>query len=143
MGVRTMLRHARRGALLALTLLLLPLLSGCDFAGFTIIIPDFDSSQVEGVTLWRVETGGAVEAYEVTLGPAYVVGGIEYVDYTVAASSTVLLDARAEVVRNAANPDEVTLSLMFYHATGDLQEYVVRTFNAHGDSAFSAESLTL
>lgn len=138
-----LLRNFRRGALGALALSLVPLVAGCDLGAFTVVIPDFESAQVQGLQMWRSDPSGTVEALEIDLGNPYVQNGGEYVDYTVTTASTVLLQGQAALNRDASNPDQVTLSFFVLDPLVGDQEYFVRSFNALGLSDFSSNSLVL
>lgn len=131
-------------------LLLAPtfLLTGCNVDALRIMIPDFESSEVLGVNVYRrvrytgdPETDWTRSSHIVFTEPFLDEDGVERMEYTV--KGVMPMEKLSTVVeRDAADPDRVRLHLLF----GVLEkegEVRVATFNAAGESSFSAESATL
>ena len=120
-------------------------LGGCQMVSFTISIPDFASKRVAGVWMWRWSTAsGAFQRQdqlvfgEVDLDPTGE--SLDYVVTPVAGGQD--LPFTAHVARDGANPDRVTLQLLFTRSQGT-GYYRASTFNATGESPLSAEVLPL
>ena len=134
-----MVRSLRRVSLAILVLSLGSLLTGCELRRLQLTIPDFESSSVQGVEVWRLAdaTSQPVRAGVILFSGTHLVGGKEVVDYlNQPTDGTNGLGASAELVRDPANPDVVQLALYFdMHSTTGW--YKVSTFNAHGSSPLS------
>jgi hypothetical protein len=136
-----MLRPARARALrlAAAFLLALPLL-GCDvLQQVTVALVDFETSQVEGISLWRLDPGTAQweRRYEIQFGTTYVKDGIEYIDYTLLnIDGSEFMQAPAQVIRDPAQPGSVQVSMWFF-VYDPPSQYKVAAFNAYGESALS------
>ncbi len=141
------MRRLRRAALGLLIGALVVPLGGCDWAAFNIRISDFDSSLVEGISLWRVDArGNPVErTYEVVLEAPYIYGaGEEWLEYSVQRVDTGerLFEAHVRLQRDLTDPDRVTLHLLLARNDGSpLADYGLSVFNASGDSALTLNTI--
>jgi hypothetical protein len=132
--------HALRRLLFGILVLSLgTLLTACDLRRLQIVIPDFESSSVEGVEVWRITEGTnqPVQAGVILFSGVHVLGGKEVVDYVnQPGDGSEGLGASAELVRDPTNPDVVQIQLYF-----DLRTttgwYKVSTFNGNGSSPLS------
>jgi hypothetical protein len=130
---------------LAAMLLVLPS-SGCDTSKeFRVVIPDFQSAQVQGVWLWRqAPTGGEFErSLEITLGEPFLQDGREVVEYTM--RDPVMqweVTFVAPVFRDDANPDsaEIQLYALLWASDG---LFKASTFNQYGESELSQEEIQI
>ena len=139
------MRELRRGALLALfaVLICLPLM-GCELRQLVVEIPDFDSSAVEGVEVWRIDdvSGEAVSDGEVRFDGVFDHHGIEMVGYTLIKPEGVEgLSLAAPLLRQPGS-DQVRLEL-YWSRTGEEGWFRVSTFNSLGSSPLSLEQTYL
>lgn len=141
-----MRRASLRATCLLATLLFLPALVACEFKSVTVQIADFETNSVEGVRFWRLDEalgdfqpGGSVRFSD----PYPAGGGLEMIDYTIVqANGEEVLTLPAEVIRDPADPDLVTLVISY----GRFEEagwFRVSSFNAVGDSELSSEQVYL
>lgn len=143
-------RIIRHGLLVAIALLALPLFA-CRWYNVTVLIPDFDSSQVEGLWFWQLsqETGEYVRDGRIVFADQThtLDDGRVLLPYTLLREDGALVhDSLATVLRrDSSDPDRVTLKLQY--ATTDepgmSPSYRVSSYNAAGDSALSAETAIL
>jgi hypothetical protein len=135
--------HAlRRFAALAIPVLALPL-AACELDTLVVRVPDFDSKEVMGVTLWSTASEGAPRrALDVELlGPRVDERGVEVIGYSYAVEGRPV-EVWGPLFRDAANPDQVTLALDDLPVAPGVR-YRVSTFNAAGDSALSTQTFVL
>jgi len=139
-------RHWSRLVALLGLLSCLPLF-GCRWAEIvTVQIPDFDSSAVEGVWIWREAAAGG--AFERNLhfrldDTTYLRDGEEYVLYTLiepSGESRWTLPARLE--RDPADQDRVKIRFLLLLVEGG-GHFRASTYNAAGESALSAQTLDI
>ena len=136
-----MTRTLRRLAL-AILVLALPL-GGCEFDVLLVAVPDFDSKQVQGLTLWRTASGGAVQrALDVGfLEPRVDEQGVEVIGYSYVVDGEPV-EVWSQLHRDATNPDRVVLGFVALPVPeGD--RYRISTFNTAGDSALSTQEFVL
>jgi hypothetical protein len=129
----------RRVLLGILVLSLGTLLTACDLRRLQIVIPDFESSSVQGVEVWRIAEGTnqPVQAGVILFSGVHLLAGKEVIDYVnQGPDGSDGVGASAELVRDAANPDVVQVQLYF-----DLRTttgwYKISTFNGNGSSPLS------
>jgi hypothetical protein len=131
-------------ALLGLVLCL-PLF-GCRWADtVTVEIPDFDSSAVEGVWIWRGNgVGGQYDrSLHYRIEEAFVQDGEEFLLYTVLqpdGEPRWTLPARVE--RDPADQDNVQIRFLLPLVEGG-GRFRASTYNAAGESLLSAETLEI
>lgn len=134
------MRHASRTVLgLALAFLITIPLSGCELRQIRLMIPDFDSSLVEGVQVWRLDdaTGQPVAVGQLTFSEPYVLQGEEVVDYTqLHADGSEGITVFTRLVRDPANPDTISIELAYDRLEPE-GWFKISTFNSLGDSALS------
>lgn len=143
-------RIVRHALLVAVALLVLPLFA-CRWYGVTVLIPDFDTSQVEGVWFWRLsqDTGQYVRDGQIVFADqAHTLDdGRVLLPYTLLTNDGLLVhDSLATVLdRDSTNPDRVTLNLQYaaLDKAGMSPSYRVSSYNAAGDSALSDETVVL
>ena len=131
---------------------LLPLLAlasvvfqGCTLGTVTISIPDFASKSVQGVWLWRSTAFNGAYQREVqfSFGEFQPDAQGEALEYTASpADGSAPIPIPTYVVRDAANPDRVTVSLIFGRSE-DAAFYRASTYNTSGDSPLSSEIVPL
>jgi hypothetical protein len=135
-------RTLRRFAVLAILTLALPI-GGCDWDVLVVQVPDFDSKQVLGITLWRTTAQGGVQrALDIQLlEPKLDDQGTELVGYSyVEDGQTVEVWDRLH--RDPANPDRVLLGFVALPLPENVS-YRISTFNAAGDSALAPQTFVL
>lgn len=138
-----MTRTLRNLAALAILVLVLPL-GGCNLDALVIQVPDFDSKQVMGLTLWRTNARGGVagRALDVQiLEPRLDEQGVELVGYSYEEEGETV-EVWNQLHRDPANPDQVTLGFVALPVPEGVT-YRISTFNAKGQSALSAQSFVL
>ena len=134
-----MQRATKMGLCAAIALLLLTPLTGCSYHVLRIVIPDFETSLVEGVQVWRLDdySQQPVAGGLLTFSPVYQVNGQEVVDYTqVRADGSTGMTIFARLDRSEADPNSVNLDL-YYERLENPGWYKVSTFNSQGTSALS------
>ena len=137
-----MTRTLRRFAALAILALALPL-GGCNWDVLVVQVPDFDSKQVLGITLWRSTAQGSVQrALDVELlEPRLDEQGMELIGYSYVADGEAV-EVWNQLHRDPANPDRVILGFVALPVPEGVP-YRISTFNAAGDSALSAQTFVL
>ena len=137
-----MTRTLRRFAALVTLVLALPL-CGCDWDVLVVQVPDFDSKEVLGITLWRTAAQGTVQrALDVEfLEPRLDEQGAEQIGYSYVADGETV-EVWNPLHRDPANPDRVILGFVALPLPEDVP-YRISTFNAAGDSALSAQTFVL
>jgi hypothetical protein len=138
-----MTRTLRSLAALAILGLALPL-GGCNLDVLVVQIPDFDSKQVMGLTLWRTNARGGVtgRALDVQLlEPRFDEQGVELVGYSYVENGETV-EVWNQLHRDPANPDQVLLGFVALPVPEGVS-YRISTFNAKGQSAPSAQSFVL
>lgn len=131
----------RRFVAFSSLVLALPFL-GCHFAEFvTIEIPDYDSSEVEGIWMWRDLGNDFERAAEIRILDHQEAEDGEFVVYSVRDSDgDELLALPAAVVRDETNPDSVQISFFIHFSTGG-GTFRASTYNAVGESTLSSQAL--
>jgi len=119
---------------------------GCDLQWVMVTIPDFESKQVAGVWVWREseQDGAFVRDTEIEFVETIDAGGgyeILRVETTTGPQGE-RSSLPTGITRDAANPDQVTLSLGFTRLSGPGM-FKVSTYNAAGDSPLSEASTQL
>ncbi len=139
-----MARSLRALSFCLLALLAFPM-AACDVSPVTLMIPDFDSAQVDGITFWRLDgaTGQYAEEMSVVFTDVRVEGSQELVTYhfTTPAVGDTGVWAEGVLTRDAVDPDVVTVELHYLHPSPGV--YKVSTYNAVGDSPMSANEVAL
>ena len=139
-----MARRVSRVAFAAL-LALVPMFVGCEIRSVGVVIPGFDAYEVQGLQLWRRDGSGSYQpAGRITFlrdATPEEFGNVdpeaEWLVYSSGGASNV-----AEVERDAADPDRVTLRL-WYVRLEESGLYKASVFNAAGDSPLSRQALLL
>jgi hypothetical protein len=131
-------------AALAAMLLLLPCSLGCDYSPLGIVIAGFDEFQVQGIDLWRrdEQTGQYEPAASIVFDRAAAKWSNlqgEIVAFTTTSGG---IELPAEVVRDPADPDRVTLRLVYFRVE-EPGLYKASLYNAAGESALSSNAITL
>ncbi len=125
-------------------LVLLPTLTACDLKEVIVRIADFESNQVDGVRFHRLDeaTGQFVPGGSVRFSEPYISESWgEVVDYTILdAAGQEVLTLPAPLRRDAANPDMVTIGLLYTHAL-DPGWFRISSVNAAGESDLSIEQI--
>jgi hypothetical protein len=137
-----MTRTLRRFVALATLVLALPL-AGCDWDVLVVQVPDFDSKQVLGITLWRSSAQGGVQrALDIELlEPKLDEQGLELVGYSYVAEGETV-EVWNQLHRDPADPDRVILGFVALPVPEGVP-YRISTFNAAGDSALSPQTFVL
>jgi hypothetical protein len=121
--------------------------TGCRMKQLIVQIPDFESSLVDGVQLWRGEDPASEvlsEAGRIVFGDCYSADGVEMIEYTMVDSQNQPFDFTfdARLVRSE-DGDGATLQFVFgtwHEPAGWIR---ASSFNAAGESDLSAESVFL
>jgi hypothetical protein len=126
----------------AILCLALPL-AGCQFDVLVVRVPDFDSKQVLGLTLWSATpTGSWQRTLEVELlEPQVGEQGVELVGYSYLADGK-SVEVWNQLHRDPANPDQVLLGFVALPLEAGVP-HRISTFNAAGDSGLSAQTFVL
>jgi hypothetical protein len=142
------MKSLARLALIAL-LALAPLVSGCDYRSVSIEIPGFDSFAVEGVWFWKLnsatgqyERAGGIRLHrDATAETSWpqLASGAEVIAYSNTSQEEVVLPA--EVIRDPAAPDQVTLRLLY--TSPEPGVFKATIFNAAGESELSDQTIAL
>jgi hypothetical protein len=142
------MKRLQRGAVYCAVSILALALSGCEFVRWVhVMIPDFQSKQVQGVWIWRSSGATATFAHDLQV-PVQVVSSPTSgspnpaVFQTVPDSSghpqLVVIMAQPD----PANPDGITVKMGV--GVGKVPSYVrVSTYNAAGESLLSDAEATL
>jgi len=135
------MRRATR-ALVPLLLLVFALpLAGCNVTSLQLWIPGFDTAEVKGVTFWREVDNQFVVDGHLIFEEIVVEGGVEIVNYRVeSATGELLLQSSAQLARDAANPDDVALEVVYTRYGEESALFKVSTFNAAGESLLTEGS---
>jgi hypothetical protein len=121
--------------------------TGCRLKQLVVQIPDFESSLVDGVQLWRGEDPASAvlsEAGRIVFGDCYSADGVETIEYTMTDSQNQPFDFTfaATLVRNQ-DGDGATLQFVFGGWREPPGWIRASTFNAAGESDLSVESVFL
>ena len=139
------MRSWLRGAVFGALVLAVVPLQGCTLGYLTIAIPDFVSKAVTGVWLWRLSPLTGLYERDVRLAftpPTQQPDG-EKLDYQAAPSDgSPPMQLTTYFVRDPANPDRVTLRLLFSRIDQPTR-YRASTYNGNGDSPLSSEMLPM
>jgi hypothetical protein len=137
--------RGRTGAaiVIGLTMLGASSLVGCEGLGeVKVMIPDYSTANVRGVTLWKgtTTTGEFVPQTVYQLGKLMVYAGVEYVEYTVEDDRFQLdMPLAAPVLRDPDKPDALIVQLSVV-SMGEAAIVRASTFNEAGESSLSSES---
>jgi len=137
---------SRTGLLgLALALVVLTAAPGCQVRTIHVIVPDFDSSLVSGIDVYRVDetTGQPIYAGKLTFGQIMAQpDGTEAVAYSLTEPDGTTTGGLQTTILRSQGGDTVEMHLVFSGATpsGDFR---VASFNAAGASPLSAGSIYL
>lgn len=128
----------RRVLGVALLALVVPALSGCELRALHVVIPDFESSAVEGVQVYRLDdaTGQPIAQGELRFVGIQPQGDGEAVEYEVIAADGTRTTLLAELFRDPVDPDQVEVSLLYQPSSTGW--YKVGTYNAFGASPLSS-----
>ena len=129
---------------------LAPLVSGCDYRSVSIQIPGFDAFAVEGIWFWKLDpatgqyerAGGIRLLRDATAETSWpqLASGAELIAYSNTTQEEVVLPA--EVIRDPAKPDEVTLRLLYLNSD-EPGVFKATIFNAAGESELSDQTIAL
>ncbi len=121
-------------------------LMGCNMRKLHVVIPDFETSQVIGVDVWRVDVAQPVDLGDITFGAlsTYDFGGgsIEVIEYFVPQADGSQLTLSAQVFRDPLVPEAIEVHLYFPNDT-PAGWYKVSTYNSFGSSPLSAQQTQL
>ncbi len=140
-----MRRFLTRRILLPFGFAVLLLLPGCDLSFVSVEIPDFDSSRVQGVWIWRQSesNGQWVRDTRIDFVDRSTWNGIELVSYSTVVGTLGERGALPSgLTRDPANPDRAMISLGFLRLSAP-GRFRVSTWNAYGDSPLSNDSASL
>jgi hypothetical protein len=134
-----------RGAALALLLLPLPLLTGCQMRTITIQLPGYGDGAIDGVWLWKQVGGVWTRMCRIDFTDRRITEQGETLSY---AQNCINGRERRGVVlatpiaRLSGTPTTITVELIYlrYETPGS---YRATAFNAAGESALSSTSLPL
>jgi len=124
--------------------------TGCNLNSLRLLLPDFDASALDGMTLYRVsDTGGQPQAYggfefDSVFFQSHADGEYEILKYRIVNpdGSKAPGDLYTVMFRNQANPQNVELMLV-HSSLAPPGFYKVATHNAGGTSPLSAEQAEL
>lgn len=137
------MRSGSRAVVLVLAAALLTApLTGCDTVPVRVRLASFGSGNVDGLWLWRLQSGTYQRICRIDLSNPYVSGGTEVLDYR-----QTCLDGRSSSAPWQAVVERVssqTVELRFtYRRAGPFAAHRASAFNQHGESALSSASLNL
>ncbi len=145
-----MLRNAfRRNALLVLLVTCFAT-TGCNLNSLNVLIPDFDASALDGMTLYRIpDTGGQPEAnggieFDSVSFVSHADGEYEVLKYRIVNpdGSTAPGDLYTVMTRSEADPEQVQIRLV-HSSLAPAGWYKVATHNAGGTSPLSSAQTEL
>lgn len=144
-----MKKHLARLALIGL-ISLAPLVSGCDYRSVSIKIPGFDTFAVEGIWFWKLdpvtgqyERAGGIRFHRDAAAEPWwpeLSADAELIAYSNTTQEEVVLPA--EVIRDPAAPDQVTLRLLYLNPD-EPGTFKATLFNAAGESELSDQTIAL
>jgi hypothetical protein len=139
-----MLHWMRRVAATGVAAALLLSVSGCTWVSVAVKILDFNTSQVQGIWLWRADASGSFQREaRYDFSPPQTTSSGEVMDYVISMSGTSgTLSAQASVQRSSTDPNQVALVLVFPRSESS-GTYRVTSFNAAGESTLSTTQSTL
>ncbi len=114
-------------------------LTGCNLRLLRVVIPDFETSAVEGVQVWRLDDVTQVpsEAGRLVFGQIADVDGQEVLEYQIEFSDgSEGLQLVSPVVRDTGDPESVRLELHYERVERE-GWFKVSSFNEAGSSALS------
>lgn len=133
------MRRWLSGLCVTLALLALVVLPGCDVRMLRVVIPDFETAQVEGVRVFRLDdaSGQPIDAGELLFGStSFDEKGQEFIEYVLTTPDGEEFPGLVSgLVRDDANPNQVTVVLFFQ--LEQMGWHKVATFNGLGTSALS------
>ncbi len=120
---------------------------GCRLSSLHVLIPDFDASSVDGVTIWQLDeaTGQPVTAATLRFLDVgmedFGTGPFELLDYEIVLpDGSVQPPLTTQVQRNPASAD---VDLLLFFVPAGPGWYRVSTYNEAGTSPLSAEQVYL
>ena len=135
-------RSIRRAAVFTFAAIALCLV-GCELKSFKIWIPDFDSNQVRGVWIYQQSSSGEYEKLlQLVFSEPFYREGMEALSYTAdgfVGEEGNQIHVETQLVRNPANPDEVTIEIMY--PCDPPTSIRVSTYNAFDESPLSDEAV--
>ena len=146
-----MQRSIHRSACAVLALIALSLtgvMTQCPWYKLSVEIPDFETSQVQGLDLWRADDEVSQiysEAGRIVFGDRFFEDGSEKLEYMMLDSQNQPLECwgSATVIREAGNDDAVTLQFIFAGWTEPPGWIRASSFNAVGESELSEQAIVL
>ena len=119
-------------------------LSGCEVVRVSVIIPDFDSGRVQGVTFWRHESGGYVEDGRLLFEAVEYRGADELIRYRFRPchGEPSRIAYRARLERSVTDPDVVLIELL-YPRRSRPGVFRISAFNSGGESPMTEASVNL
>lgn len=119
-------------------------MSGCEVVRVNLIIPDFDSGRVQGVTFWRQDDGGYVEDGRLLFEAVEYRGADELVRYRFRPchGEPSRIAYRARLERSVTDPDVVLVELL-YPRRSRPGLFRISAFNAGGESPMTDASVNL
>ena len=135
-------------AALALMLLLLPTVLGCETKSVTLVIPGFGSGNIDGIWLWRfVEAKGKyVRACRIELDdPTVTSSGAEEVSYLQVCDGQPGvggMNLKATINRPPTDPNTIVVRLWYFRFAAPGQ-FRASAYNSAGESGLSPTAIPL
>ena len=109
---------------------------------FDVHVVAFESGQVQGVDLWRLDDGDTKwrKAERIHLSDPYSAGGVEYVDYVYVKNGSPVSATFSTPIARSAQGDDITFAFE-YDRPPPAADFKVSTFNAAGSSPRSSQAL--
>jgi hypothetical protein len=126
--------------------LLLLLVGGCSLKPVHVLLRGFRSGDVDGIWLWRQQSNNVYSRLcRFVISNSYLQYGIEVVSYDQICNdgSPPFNAMQAQVTRDAANPDNVTLRLQYQRGSRTPGTYRASAYNKSGESVLSSGKVNL
>ncbi|MBW2244463.1 MAG: hypothetical protein JRH01_20965 [Deltaproteobacteria bacterium] len=120
--------------------------TGCNLRALHIVIPDFETSQVVGVSIWKVDAGQPQGIADINFGAItmqnFGAGPIEVIEYDMTQPDGSQISMVTPVIRDPAMPGGIEIHLLFQKMVPS-GLFKVSTYNAAGSSPLSTEQTYL
>ena len=131
---------------LALLLAVCAINTGCNLRALHLVIPDFETSQVVGVNIWKVDAGQPQDVADITFGAItmqdFGAGPIEVIGYDMTQLDGSQISMITPVIRDPAAPGGIEIHLFFQKSVPS-GLFKASTYNAAGSSPLSTEQTYL
>jgi hypothetical protein len=134
-----------RSAVVALSLLSLPLLTGCEVRTLQIQLPGYGEGSIDGIWLWKRISGTWTRVCRIDFTDHRVTQQGEELEYAQMCVNGVVTRGfkfPTPIIRAADSPSTITVELVYLRYE-DAGNYKATAFNAFGESPLSSTYLPL